>query len=167
MKKGQIGVVIAIVVVLIFIFVGFIVLSTWQVPYVIKEEYPVQEPHSETVNLKYEVINSYTGSCSELFNYVLCKYIEIENIDAEGGTFKVNCEFKTLQRTLSDSDSTYIAPGKIEKLICKGDVDLFEDTKTDYSIIPGTKTIIVYKTVMKEKDVTKYCSAFDKLLGEC
>lgn len=171
--------------------VGLLIGISWQVPYVIKENYIEKEPYEsqepyteeefyqEQVNLKYENVESYTQNCGSLFNYILCLYVKIENIDTEGGTFRIGCEFETLDGTLTDSDSTYIAPGEIKTLKCSADVDLGEDTNSYHHVYPGTKTltktrtitkyrtVTKYRDVTKTRDVTKYCSALNKLLGNC
>ena len=174
--------------VLILILIGLV---SWQVPYVVKENYDEsepyefqeayqeQEPYQKQVDLQYKVVENDKVNCGDLFNYILCQNVKIENIDTEGGTFEINCGFKTLYKTLSDTDSTYIGAGESKKLVCSGDVDFTEDTQAYYTVSPGTKTVTEYRTVTKyrtaigyhdvtnQRDVTKYCSALDKFMGNC
>jgi len=128
-----------IVLLVIFIIAGF----------AIKVPYTIQEPYSEKVPLLYKVENANTHSCGSIFNYMLCLSVSVENIDSEGGTFYVNCNFKGLHRTLTGSDSSYIGPGQTKTLTCKSDTNWGEDIDTTYRITPGTKTVTGYRTVRK------------------
>jgi len=128
--------------------------STAMITKVIQEAYTVQEPYQVAVDkdLSYRVTNYYSEGGFDGFNYVTYGKVNIENQDTTSGTFVVNCNFKTLYKTLTDSDRIFINPGESKTATCKGDTSLGENVIFSYSITPGTKT--VFET--RYKDVTKY-----------
>ena len=134
-----------------------------ETPYDVQEEYLKTEYYTETVPYEEEVYLEFTStdsgasvSCSDFGNYKECYYVSVTNIDDKGGLFTVNCEFETLYRKLYDSQSLYINSGETIEFTCEADVDLSEDVKGTYTVTPPTKTIVKYKDVQREKQVTAY-----------
>ena len=129
---------------------------TAMVTKVIQEAYTVQEPYQVAVDkdLSYRVINYYSEGGLDGFNYVTYGKVNIENQDTTSGTFVVNCNFKTLYKTLTDSDRIFINPGDSKTATCKGDTSLGENVIFTYSITPGTKTVFEtrYRDVVKYRD---------------
>ena len=129
---------------------------TAMVTKVIQEAYTVQEPYQVAVDkdLSYRVINYYSEGGLDGFNYVTYGKVTIENQDTTSGTFVVNCNFKTLYKTLTDSSRIFINPGESKTATCKGDTSLGENVIFTYSITPGTKTVFEtrYRDVVKYRD---------------
>lgn len=134
-----------------------------QVPYEEQEEYLKTEYYTETVPYTQNVPLTYTyktGSswgCGDLGNYKKCFEIDVTNLDSTaGGIFKINCNFRTIKRTLSDSHSDYIKQGDTYTFTCVADTNLGEDVELTYNIIPPTKPEVKYKEVQRERQVTAY-----------
>lgn len=94
----------------------FIVLSSWQVPYVVKENYQEQEPY-ETQESYYEQVSANN-----------CDYIS-------------GCECL---------HKSWLGLGACDSCNCL-----------------RYRTVTNYQTVTKQRDVTRYCSAWSKIVGNC
>jgi len=140
----------------IFLIVGnFVTIPrTAMVTKVIQEPYTVQESYQVAVDkdLSYRVASAYDEPGLDGFNYVTYGKVTIENQDTSSGTFIVNCNFRTLNRMLTDSVRIFINPGESKVATCKGDTNLGENVDFTSSITPGTKTI--FET--HYRDVTRY-----------
>ncbi len=127
-----------------------------QEEYLKTEYYTETVPYQEEVNLKYSDKQVPPETCSDFGNYKECYYVDISNLDTIGGTFTVNCNFRTIDRTLYDSQTLFVQSGEITRFKCVADVDLGEDVAPTYSVTPGTKTETKYKDVQRERQVTAY-----------
>ncbi len=127
--------------------------------YVDKEPYTVQEPYQVQVekDLQYNVVNAYQKGGLSGLNWMTWGYVVLENSDTEPGTFIVNCNFRTLKRSFTDSDRVYILPGESKTATCEADTDYGEDVEFTYTVTPGTKTVTEtrYREVTKYRDVQK------------
>lgn len=136
-----------------------------QVPYEDQEEYLKTEyytetiPYQEDVPLKFEdnhLTDAGEWGCGSLTNYKKCFRVNVMNLDTMGGIFTVNCNFRTIKRTLSDSASNYVKPGDVGNFDCVADTDLGEDIDFTYQVVAPTKSVTSYKDVQRERQVTAY-----------
>ncbi len=127
-----------------------------QVPYQETEEYMETVPYQERIPFQFNAVDNTPFPCADFGNYKECYYVTVTNLDSIGGVFEVNCDFQTLNRRLSDSDSSYIKPGESFKFTCEADVDFGEDIKGSYFVSPPIKEETRYKDVQRTKTVTKY-----------
>ncbi len=163
-KQGLVAIIILAVIAALFI------LPT-TVTYQEQETYPVQEAYQVQVqkDLKYQVTNSHSNGGLSGLNWVSYGKVYIENMDTVPGTFVVNCNFRTVDRTLTDNDRVYILPGEVKVANCQADTKYGEDTRLTYDITPGKKTVTEtkYRTIEKSRTVTKQREVrlYQKLLG--
>ncbi len=127
-----------------------------QVPYQDIEYYTETVPYQEDINLNYNHQQVSGEGCSDFGNYKECYYVKIDNLDNAGGTFTLNCNFKTVDRNLQDSQTQFVQSGESKTFRCVADVNLGEDVRMTYSVTPGTKTVTKYKDVQRTRSVTKY-----------
>ena len=127
-----------------------------QVPYEETERYIETVPYQEEIPLKFSSNEMSSESCSDFGNYKKCYYINVNNLDTTGGTFKVDCKFETLNRNLYDSQTLFIQAGETKKFTCIADTDLGEDVKGSYIVTPSTKTETKYRDVERTKKIVKY-----------
>jgi len=119
----------------------------------------VQEPYQTQqqvqVNLQYTISDAhYSGGLSGL-NWMTTGYVSIYNADTEPGTFIVDCNFRTLERTFTPQTRVYALPGETKTASCEADTNLGEDVEFTYIVTPGQKTIT--QTVTQYRTVEKPC----------
>lgn len=133
-----------------------------EVPYEVQEEYLKTEyytervPYEKDVNLKYTSKKTKEYNCGSLFNYVHCANIEIFNIDTVGGTFRVDCNFRTLHNNFKDSVTNYVKPGEKVNFECEKDIESEDDVEVTYTAEPPTKEVTDYEDVDREREVTAF-----------
>lgn len=135
-----------------------------KVPYETTEKVVETERYTETIPVEKEVSLEYTdellanltGNCGSLTNYIKCYYIDIANLDYTGGSFTVDCNFRTLYRTFSEKESAYIGPKGVVRFKCEADVNFGEDVELTYNVVPPTKKTTVYENVPREKETVSY-----------
>ncbi len=167
--------------------VGVLIGASWQVPYVVKESYTekepyeaqepyqVQETYTDYENLRYRVLEKsyrdyfWTSGCDV--------WTTIQNTDDVGGYFNVDFNVRTSKGTYTTTSTRhFLTSGASHKFLVsfKGDYKSSDyDVNSPTKEVEKTRTITKYRTVTKYRDVTKtrdatkYCSALDKLLGNC
>jgi len=139
---------------------------TDQEAYTDYESYTEQEAYKKTVELKYSMQDDAgAGNCGEVFNYKACDKVTITNLDSEAGTFTWKCDIELTEsrdplhvgKKFSDSKSGVIGVSQSGDLTC-GPFDVnVDDTLTwKKTVTPGTKEVLDYRTVTKQRPVTKY-----------
>jgi len=153
-KKGvPLGVFIISLFLIIFLIIFFLP--------IIPISYPMEKSVSEEVPLRYTVISAdYSGGFKGL-NWVIYGRVQLRNDDDQPGTFVVNCYFKTLDETLTDSVKVYILPGEVKQVTCTGDIKFGQDVRFYYDVQPSKK--IISRTITTT--TTKAVSLFQILIG--
>lgn len=114
-EKKSYGWIIFLVILAVLVIL-FLVLNTWQVPYVIKENYDTQVPY-QTTESYYETVNA-------------------NNCDSVSGCSCLHV--------------SWLGLGSCDSCNCL-----------------KYRTVTAYRTEIQQKDVTQYCSALNKLVGNC
>jgi hypothetical protein len=127
-----------------------------KVPYYVQEPYLEKEPYQYNELLSSRVVETQLHECSTLLNYMLCLDLLVVNTDTDGGTFTADCTFQSPNRSLSDIDTGYIAPGETKILTCVADVDAGESVDPNFVVTPDTKTVTGIRTVTKNRTVTEF-----------
>jgi len=151
-------------------------------PYIDTENYSDKEPGIQQVPLKYQDVTqrgAYIARPCLWDETFSCTLPAVMNIDTVGGTFAVNCTFKTLYDQVSFYDTHYIAPGDYFEFNCRGKPSRGSDIIASYKFIPPNKEITKYNDVQKTREVTqyrdvakvkeviKYCNAWKQIVGQC
>ena len=122
--------------------------------------YQVSEPTQMQYPISYTVKDAYQTESLSGLNWVTKGFVEIENTDNVPGTFTVSCNFRTLEKTLTDSKKVYIVPGERKSITCIADTSFGEDVEFTYKVNPGEKTVTEVRTVTKQKTVQLYQKIF-------
>ena len=185
----------AVLIISIILLLSSVGLVVWQVPYVVKdihqecnevmepytinEPYEVQENYIDYLPIKYDVLEKdyrdyfWTSGCDV--------WITIQNIDDSGGYFSVDFNVKTSKGNYETTSKEYfIVSGNSQNFVVSFEGDYKSSTynvnypekevmkiKTTTKYKPVTKYKQVTKCKNVEKEVTKYCNAWKKLLGMC
>jgi len=131
---------IIVLVVLIGLGILLLVLSSWQVPYVVKENYEEQVPYTTQENYNEQVPYQKQEAYYETVNSNNCNYVS----------------------SCSCLHWSWAGLGPCDSCYC-----LKYRTITAYSTETKYRDVTQYRTETKQKDVTKYCSALSKLAGNC
>ncbi len=127
-----------------------------QVPYEEQETYYETVPYEKEVPLKYNSVSTYIYNCGSIFDYYACEDVGITNTDTVGGTFKVNCKFRTLSDEFYDSGEVFVNSGERGDVTCAIDLGITEDVEMTFTVTPSTKEETDYKDVQRTKTITKY-----------
>lgn len=172
MKKGQLRIIVAVMIIGVIVLGILVIVANFggitgnvippptcrnvQVPYNQTEYYPETIPVEKDVPLRYTASKSKTFNCGSLFDYYACVDISVTNLDVVGGTFRVDCDFRRLHGTLSDSNSGYVKPGDTTKIRCDKNIERSDDVDITYDVTPPTKQEIDYEEVQRKRIVVKY-----------
>ena len=96
----------------------------------------VDEPYS------YQVVSA-TAENGFLLGYgiVANGHVTIDNTDNEPGVFEVEFTFTTLNRVLRDHSRIYVIPGEPKTATGTGDIELGENWKWNYVVVPPTRKV--------------------------
>ncbi len=174
--KSNTGVIVFFVILAVLI-IGFIFLASWQVPYVVKEDYTEKVPQTQqqcdnialTAKVqKGECINRATGFLGFIGNHPASYSCSITNYDTEAGSFSMTIGFNVKGQQLSETQSKYIYPQTTEQFSISRESDI--DNCFCNEQIPTKQVchdVIVMVDQTKTTDKTLYCSALSKLTGSC
>lgn len=138
-EKKSYGLIIFLSILAVLI-ISLIVLSIWQVPYVVKENYDEQVPYTTQERYTEQVPYAKQQLSYETINSANCDYIS--------GCTCLHVSWAGL--------------GSCDSCRC-----VKYDTITAYNTETKYRDVTKYRTETKQKDVTKYCSALNKLFGNC
>ncbi len=156
--------------------IAFLVLSLWQVTYVVKDCEIVQEPYTiqecYTIQEPYQVNEPYT--VSKRLEYIVLEHkrhnyfwtsgvdvwVIVQNIDDAGGYFDVDFDVTTSRGTYeTTSNKFFLASGNNHKFLVSFEGDYKSST---YEVNPPSKKVTEWRTLTKYRPVTK-CNNVRKL----